>query len=140
MCFQFHGRLFFYQEVISISYFSIPYFKTILSHNTKQYGYVSYDFIWPANVKNHKQKSSILPALTFHNFFHAQWNLNFAYFGLISIKRGVGIRKCKYPFGLVLKLNIKFNFSQLNLSDNVIIQVCKITHYKYIQFKYLNKR
>lgn len=58
----------------------------------------------------------------------------------LLVLRGGGIRKCKYPFGLVLKLNIKFNFSQLNLSDNVIIQVCKITHYKYIQFKYLNKR
>lgn len=139
MCFQFHGRLFFYQEVISISYFSLPYFKTILSHNTKQYGYVSYDFIWPANVKNHKQKVPYSQPLLFIISFMLNGTLILLILALLVL-RGGGIRKCKYPFGLVLKLNIKFNFSQLNLSDNVIIQVCKITHYKYIQFKYLNKR
>lgn len=43
-----------------------------------------------------------------------------------SVKKNIGNKIAHiYPFGLVVKYNFKYNFFQLNLSNDVIIQVCK---------------
>lgn len=53
-----------------------------------------------------------------------------------SVKKNIGNKIAHiYPFGLVVKYNFKYNFSQLNLSNDVIIQVCKS---KYILYSVLN--